>query len=192
LVDLQGKASAIAAPAKPYEQARFAPDGRRLVVTVAGEGAGREIHVYELAQERMSLAASRVEGASPEEVFKPIAGIVWSPDGKTLAINGTVRRRGLNLFLIAADGTEVVERLTEGPGYQFPEEWSRDGQRLLFTDLDPPRPRSFGIFEWNRENGDVRTVLDPDGARVRSDGQPRDFLGSPPSGAFSSSPFVAV
>ncbi len=160
LVDLEGKAEPIAAPPLPYFQARFSPDGQHLAVSVAKVGIACEIHVYELEHERLSLVTSRFE--SPlGTVFRPFGGIEWSPTGTSFFINATAPRERLNLFAIATDGSGEAERLTKGPGYQFPDTWSADGERLLYSDRDEPRTNGWGIFELSLADGSSRTVLDP-------------------------------
>jgi serine/threonine-protein kinase len=56
---------------------------------------------------------------------------VWTPDGRRLAFAST-REGTFNLFWRAADGTGVVERLTESTNVQLPTAVSPDGTRLLF------------------------------------------------------------
>ena len=61
---------------------------------------------------------------------------VWTPDSRRLIF--TSERAGVrNLFWQAADGTGVVERLTESPNTQYPTAVSPDGRRLIFTDESP-------------------------------------------------------
>ena len=57
---------------------------------------------------------------------------IWTPDGERIVYNG-----GARLMWTAADGTESAEVLVSAPSDRrlYPLSWTRDGGRLLFTDL---------------------------------------------------------
>ena len=166
LVDLQGREKPLAAPPLAYLRARFAPDGRRLAVAADRPGAGASIHVYELESERMSLVASEFTDASGT-VFKTGNGLEWSPDGQTLAVNSKAPGELLTLFTISVNESGVANRLTEGDGFQFPDAWSKDGQRLLITDQRIPVGRSWGIHEIDLETRALRTLINPSGVQAQ-------------------------
>jgi len=159
LVDLEGRVETLAAPPRTYHVPRFSPDGRRVAVSAGG------IHAYELAEKRLSLVVpSPFEGPSGV-VLRPGGYLAWSPDGKSLAVNATAPKETMSLFSIAADGSGAAERLTESPyGFEFPDAWSPDGKRLLFTDGEG---NGWGIFELTLADRSSRTVLDPAGSQVQ-------------------------
>jgi serine/threonine-protein kinase len=107
-----------------YEFPRVSPDGNRIAF---GTEDGKEafISIYELS------------GASSPRRLTVGGGNrypVWSADGQRVAFQSD-REGDLGIFWQRADGTGTAERLTKGePGTaQFPDSWSRDGQRLSFT-----------------------------------------------------------
>jgi Tol biopolymer transport system component len=159
LVDLHGKAEPLAAPPRPYYRARFSPDGSRIAVTTETPGAAVEVHMYELEHERLSLVASEFECAG--KIFKPADGLTWSADGQSLAVNAIGARESQNLYTIAVDGSGEARRLTEGFGYQYPDDWSKDENRLIFTDSTRPVGHSWGIFELDLRTGSSRELVNP-------------------------------
>jgi eukaryotic-like serine/threonine-protein kinase len=57
---------------------------------------------------------------------------VWTPNGQRLFFSST-RGGQRNIFTQAADGTGIVQRLTESNDVQFPTSLSPDGKQLIFT-----------------------------------------------------------
>jgi eukaryotic-like serine/threonine-protein kinase len=63
-------------------------------------------------------------------------GGIWSPDGKRVAFSAD-RDGSENIYWQAADGTGTAERLTQGPGVQFPNSFTPDG-RLVYSEPNAP------------------------------------------------------
>jgi serine/threonine-protein kinase len=61
---------------------------------------------------------------------------VWTPNGPRL-IFASEHAGPRNLFSQAADGSGIVEQLTDGPNAQNPTAITPDGTRLLFTETAP-------------------------------------------------------
>jgi len=102
-----------------YTSPHFAPDGRRLAVTVFGNGKN-DVWVYDLDRDSMMRLTS-APGANRSPV--------WTPDGKRVAFstNG-------GIFWTRADGAGEAQRLTESSGLQTPASFSPDGKRLAFME----------------------------------------------------------
>jgi serine/threonine-protein kinase len=118
-VDRTGREEALAAPPRPYADARLSPDGTRIAVTVRAPG---DIWIWDLRRQFMSrFAFDRAQAVTP----------IWSPDGQRLVWASGVP---MNLYWQAADGTGAVERLTESRNPQLPSSFTPDGRRLLLTE----------------------------------------------------------
>jgi Tol biopolymer transport system component len=70
---------------------------------------------------------------------------VWTRDGKSIAY-GSDREKPYGIFLQAADGSGLPQRLTsaEEGVQQYPESWSADGRVLVFGAVKQP----FGQSSW--------------------------------------------
>ena len=121
LVDLEGRAEPLAAPAGEYQHVRFSPDGQQLVLATR-DG---KIHLYELEQERFSLLFSSFEDA--EGTVWTAGNPMWSPDGTRFAVSGVASGTGLlsELFIVSVDGRSI-EHLVPSPATQIPYSWSPD------------------------------------------------------------------
>ena len=61
---------------------------------------------------------------------------LWTPNGKQLIFSSSRNNALRSLFRQAADGTGDIERLTTSPNQQSPWGWSKDGQTLVFLQLN--------------------------------------------------------
>jgi serine/threonine-protein kinase len=125
-VDRAGKETIIAAPPRPYANARVSPRGTHVAFSLAdGEN---DVWIWDLA--RQTLARLTFD---PSRDWYPS----WSPDGRRLAFIST--RTGVgHLYLRPADGTGTDEQLTTGENVQFgAPSFSPDGMRILFTEVRP-------------------------------------------------------
>ncbi|MGH9257994.1 MAG: protein kinase domain-containing protein [Vicinamibacterales bacterium] len=121
--DRKGGEEDIAAPARPYLAPRISPDGTQVALDVRDQE--NDVWIWSLARQtltRLTFDAGRD--------MEP----VWTPDGRRIVFSST-RAGSANLFWQAADGTGVVERLTEGPSGHFPTSISADGARVVFDQL---------------------------------------------------------
>ena len=160
-VDREGSIEALAAPPRPYVYGpRISPDGRQVAVHI--EGASWGIWVYDFARATLTRLTSGEGSQFP----------VWTPDSKRIAYRGT--RTGFrNLFWMAANGTEVEERLTTSEHFQTPSSWSPDGKWLAFGELTPTTGSDIWVLplEGEREPqvflstsaNEVNSMFSPDG-----------------------------
>ena len=127
-VDRQGRETPLAAPPRAYTYPRLSPDEARVALDVGG--SNRDIWIWDLRRESLDLFT--LNDASPN----PLAA--WSPDGRQLAF-GSARFGVTNLFLQAADGSGVPERLLDSPQAQMPLSFTPDGRYLVFAEKNPGR-----------------------------------------------------
>jgi hypothetical protein len=103
----------------PFSLARFSPDGRRLAYI-------KELQLW--IYDRTRGLASRLTGDGRT------LNAEWTPDGKSLIL--ALGKTGLdNLYLISADGSSPMERLTESRYEQAPGHFSPDGATLAFVEV---------------------------------------------------------
>ncbi len=124
-VDRQGRETPIPAPPRAYVSARLSPDGTRVATWASDQDS--DIWLWDLRR-----------GTLTRVTFEP--GIdnnpAWTPDGRRLLFS-SARAGARNLFWEAADGTGVVERLTESPSQKYQMDVSPDGRWLIFTEANP-------------------------------------------------------
>jgi hypothetical protein len=124
-LDRQGRETPTAAPPRGYLYPRIAPDSTR----VAFYSPDQEFDIFLWDFTRKT--ARRVTSDPAPDVYP-----VWTPDGRHL-IFASERAAGRNLFSQAADGSGIVERLTDGPNAKNPTAVTPDGRSLLFTETSP-------------------------------------------------------
>jgi serine/threonine-protein kinase len=163
-VDRQGREHPINAPIRAYAQARISPDGRRLVLDVRDQG--EDIWVWDLASETFSRVT-----LDPGFDRQPI----WAPDSRRIAFYSN--RGGTNsLLMVSADGTGVVERLTERPASAaYPTSFSPNGKQLLMWEAIVNRGIDLQILDLDDPQRGVRSLLstevDERNAEVSPDGR---------------------
>jgi dipeptidyl aminopeptidase/acylaminoacyl peptidase len=119
-----------AAPDAMYWNLALAPDGHRIALgrlgdAANGDAANLDVFIWDVAratEERLTLSPAR--DAAP----------VWSPDGREI-VHASTREGGVSqLYGRPASGDEgSMQRLTSGPQYKLPYDWSRDGRYILYT-----------------------------------------------------------
>jgi serine/threonine-protein kinase len=118
-VDRKGNETPLNAPARPYQTVRLSPDGQRIAVTINDEQ--RDVWTWDLERQTLTRITTdpRLDGTP-----------IWSPDGNRLIFNSR-REGGVNLYVQAADGTGVAQRLTDGMQTFVPTSMTPDGTTLL-------------------------------------------------------------
>ena len=145
-VDRSGAITPFAAPPRAYFSPRVSPDGRKLLVTVAG--ATQDIWVYDIAQGTLDQLTFDVDNASP----------VWTPDGQRATFSSS--RDGIaKLFWIRIDGSGTAERLASSDFRQLPGSWTSDGRFLAFVEQHPATGRDIWMLPY-ASDGKARPFLD--------------------------------
>jgi serine/threonine-protein kinase len=126
-VDRQGRETRIAAPPRHYSAPRLSPDGTRIAVTIVDQNANMDIWVWDVARGTLTRVTS-----------DPAADMsaTWTPDARRMVFSSN-RAGAMNLFSLAADGTDAVTRLTQSSNFQTTTGVSPDGTRVVFTENAP-------------------------------------------------------
>ena len=91
-----------------------------------------------------------VRGVSTRFTFDvaPDSAPVWSPDGRRLAFTA-FRAGGTGIYQKAANGAGKEQALVDATGDpKFPNDWSRDGRFLLYTQQDARPMPIYGSCLW--------------------------------------------
>ena len=129
VVDRNGVVERLPVAPRSYQSPRVSPDGSRVAVQATVDGQN-VIWTYDLsgttAMQRLTLEGNN---------YRP----VWTPDGNRIAF-ASDREGAIRIYLQAADGSGVAERLTtpEEGTVHWPEAWSPDGRTLAYK-VEHPR-----------------------------------------------------
>ena len=124
-VDRLGREERLPAEPRAYTYPQIAPDGSMIAVDIDDED--KDIWLWDIARETLN----RFTFDTASEMYPR-----WSPDGKWIAFAST-RSGERNIFRKRADGTGVVERLTESSAHQQTQAFTPDGQWLVSRDVRP-------------------------------------------------------
>ncbi len=131
--DRQGRKLGNAGQPGTYSYADFAlsPDGTHLAAAKIDPRMGQgETGIWLL---------DLLRGVSTRLTFdlSPDSAAVWSPDGSRVAF-AAYRAGGYGIYQKATDGAGKEQELVRATGDpRFPDDWSRDGRFLLYTQRDP-------------------------------------------------------
>ena len=124
-VDRTGRPEVLIAKPGAYDDARFSPDGSRVVLD-EGIGSRRDLWLYDIARATMSRLTFESDNFFP----------AWSPDGRRIAF--TSRRAGpAGIFVISADGASAPRALVNTSVLSFSGSFSPDGRTLYYRRTDP-------------------------------------------------------
>jgi len=126
--DRSGTRLSNAAPAAEYNSLCLTPDGRRIVYELADPATG-SIDLWTL--DLPTSAATQLTFAGPVEFYP-----VCSPSGEEIVF-AALKPHAPNLFRqkILSPGSATL--LLESPVAKIPSDWSRDGEQLIYSVLDP-------------------------------------------------------
>ncbi len=130
--DQQGKQ--LGHPEQPgtysYTDFALSPDGKRLAASKIDPRAGGETGIWLL---------DLLRGVSTRFTFDlaPDSAPVWSPDGSRVAFAAS-RAGGNGIYQKTTNGAGKEQALVSATGDEkLPDDWSRDGRFLLYTQQDP-------------------------------------------------------
>jgi len=127
---------------KGYEFPRLSPDGKKVVFANHTETNSHEIWVVNVERGTSTKITNTGNYIEP----------VWSPDGETLVF-GDFHLRNL---CIQELGESEPRTLMERRGWQFPNQWTKDG-RLYFE--ESTLGRAGDVLEYNFEDRSVRELV---------------------------------
>ena len=128
-VDREGREEPLPAEAGFYNSLRISPDGSKVALVLADHESWLSGEIYILALAREALTRLTID---PSGDLIP----TWTPDGERLAFVSS-RDGSFDLYMKAADGTGMVEQLTDSPNDSPPWSFTRDGKRLVLGDYHP-------------------------------------------------------
>jgi eukaryotic-like serine/threonine-protein kinase len=142
-------------------------------VGVAGESDSSNLLFPELSSDGRRVAVQRtvqdntdvwlmdlVRGGSTRLTFDAAIDTtpVWSPDGTQIAFSSN--RKGVNdLYLKPSSGVGTEELFLETPNYKTPQDWSKDGRFLLYTQLDSKTGQDLWVLEMTGKERKPRVVV---------------------------------
>ncbi len=161
-VSRNGAEQALDAPARPYNQPRLSPDGRRVVVDVIQSAEDMQVWMYDLLRDTFSPFT--FEGVNRHAI--------WTPDGRRVAFMSN-RDGPTEIFWKLADGSGGLQKLTSAPApstadvLPVPYSWTPDGRLLAFVRLLPTAASEFWLL--NTSDRTERRFMTSDAA----DGAPQ-------------------
>ena len=124
--DRSGKSlGPVGAPGAVWEPA-ISPDGRSVAFARGQTGAAYDLWVRDLSRETDTRFTSAPNNRAP----------FWSPQGDRIVFSSN-RGSGTNLYQKAASGSGKDELLLQNTAIVTPEQWSRDGRFIVYSEQDP-------------------------------------------------------
>src|SRR5262249_48877412 len=124
--DRAGKQISQLGTTTPISNLKISPDGKRVVETRLDTQAGTtDLWLVD-------------EGRETRFTFDPAreSTPIWSPDGSRIAFNSN-RLGQIDLYWKQSSGAGNEELLLQSSNPKGPQDWSPDGQYILYGELDP-------------------------------------------------------
>ena len=135
-VDREGGATPLTADRGVYSSLGVSPNGREIVLQIAGEDGSENIWVLDI--ERGTIVPLTTGNALSQNP-------VWSPDGARIAFRAESGPTGSDLHWTALSGGEP-ENLLQRDYAQTPSSWSPDGTLLAFDHFTPEKGNDIWVF----------------------------------------------
>ncbi len=162
-VDRDGRAEPITSERRAYaSQPRLAPDGHSLAVAIEDTSFTQNLWTFDLRERRWQQLTFAGDSSYP----------VWSPTADRIAFASN-RDGAFNVYVVAADGDRLPDRLTRSANLQYPCSWSADGRFLAYREVGSkgsfdtwilPLPEGRPAWRWGPQGVDATVpAFSPDG-----------------------------
>lgn len=144
---------------EPTEEGEFSlsPDGRLVAFT-----SGGELWIRDLARGTVGrLTFDRRDAASP----------LWSPDGSKIVFAAGPDKGITSLQVVSVNGSGSPQLLLTKPQAVVPEDWSRDGRFLVFTQRDQEGKETVSMLPMEGDRKPTPLLQGANGARLSPDGR---------------------
>lgn len=150
VVERQGGRRELQAAAGPFWDLALAPAGTSVALTELDEVRGsRDVWLVGLTTpSRRRLTSDATDDAMP----------VWAPDGRRLAFS-TRRLGSYDVFVKGLDDDQVPVPVVTGEGDQWANDWSADGQLVLYSSTTPGNTTRSDLLVHDLETGERRMVV---------------------------------
>ncbi|MGK2857322.1 MAG: protein kinase domain-containing protein [Thermoanaerobaculia bacterium] len=135
--DREGREIARLGDPAVFERIRLSPDGKKIITTIqdVADGSG---DIWALEPERN--VKTRLTFATSEET-----SAIWSPDGKRVAF-ASIAKGERRIVARSVGGGTAEQELFRSPDVPSPEDWSWDGQHILFNLLGGKQKTDFWVL----------------------------------------------
>jgi len=161
--DRKGKITQAASDQQPFGHIGLSPDGHKAAVSIAKEGGGYDIWIYDLSGSAAPLRLT-YGGCNWDPV--------WAPDGQAIVYSAAPTCRSSDdLYLIPADGSSRLPRLLlDRANRQYPYSFDPAGN-LLFCDFQSQKGWDIYVLDM-KDKKEARPLLDSESTELHPEVSP--------------------
>jgi Tol biopolymer transport system component/DNA-binding winged helix-turn-helix (wHTH) protein len=167
--------------AASYFEPRLSPDGRYVAVDITTwDEYGGDVWILPAAAASADAPPTRLTHDQGNESLP-----IWSPDGSRVLFLAGAFGAQFDLFEAPASGLGVRQEILRSPYYKWPNDWSPDGELVLYMSLDASLEthQGKGLWSFSLADRQSRPLLPPEfghlNARLSPDGEWLAFAADP-------------
>jgi eukaryotic-like serine/threonine-protein kinase len=159
-LDREGHITVVAGGQAPFYSVALSPDGRQAAADLV-DGTKLQVWIFDLERGAKRLLGSAGQSIQP----------IWSRDGTSVTYVSD-REGATGLYRKRADGTGEEEFLVRRPNtWLIPEDWSPDGQSLLFSEPTGRGDTDVWLYSGGKATPLLATGFNEASARFSPDGR---------------------